>query len=432
MDSNLVIDFFKFPLKCYIGLLFFSSFLKKKDHWKEILFANFVITSGILFILNWYGQQRSDSATFLAYGVVYLIFLINANLAFENSVCTILFCGGVILATQQIAFIVWILGYAILIYPLVAPVTRVVEIAMYLPELVICVLAFGIIYHFFLKKLNFQDEVMRKNKTVIFIVGVLLMGIFVLFESMQYFVTGWNVYVYAYLYILVGCILAEGFLFAVFHENSMKNDVKIMQQMMAQREAQFRVSQSNIETINRKCHDMKYILKTVQYDRENAQIGQLMKDIEVYDSFQNTGNHCLDVVLTEYGLLCEQNNIQFTVMANGSLLKQMEDVDVYALFGNILENAAEECLSIEDVEQRCIILKVAKYQNFVAIHAENTCIHEVPVEDGLPVTHKDDKENHGFGTKSIRSIAQKYGGGVSIKFAHHTYQINIYIPLQEA
>ena len=41
--------------------------------------------------------------------------------------------------------------------------------------------------------------------------------------------------------------------------------------------------------------------------------------------------------------------------------------------------------------------------------------------DGLPVTSKPDKDFHGFGIKSIRFIAQKYGGHVAISAQQHHF-----------
>ena len=48
--------------------------------------------------------------------------------------------------------------------------------------------------------------------------------------------------------------------------------------------------------------------------------------------------------------------------------------------------------------------------------AENYTSEKISISDGLPVTNKEDKENHGFGAKSMRNIAQRYGG--KIKFLH--------------
>ena len=50
------------------------------------------------------------------------------------------------------------------------------------------------------------------------------------------------------------------------------------------------------------------------------------------------------------------------------------------------------------------------------------------MEDGLPVTDKDDGKYHGFGVKSIGLIAGKYGGNVSMKAEGDRFICTITLP----
>jgi sensor histidine kinase regulating citrate/malate metabolism len=47
-------------------------------------------------------------------------------------------------------------------------------------------------------------------------------------------------------------------------------------------------------------------------------------------------------------------------------------------------------------------------------HVFNTCAEKAVREDGLPRTTKPDRENHGFGTKSVRASVSRYGGELVI------------------
>lgn len=49
------------------------------------------------------------------------------------------------------------------------------------------------------------------------------------------------------------------------------------------------------------------------------------------------------------------------------------------------------------------------------IHLENQCSREILFEDGLPLTDKEDKVHHGFGVRSVRSIAREYQGEVLMR-----------------
>lgn len=50
-------------------------------------------------------------------------------------------------------------------------------------------------------------------------------------------------------------------------------------------------------------------------------------------------------------------------------------------------------------------------------------------EGGLPVTTKKDKAYHGFGIKSIRYTAAKYGGSVTVKAKDNWFEMKVLFPL---
>ena len=57
-----------------------------------------------------------------------------------------------------------------------------------------------------------------------------------------------------------------------------------------------------------------------------------------------TGNHALDVILTEKSLICKQKEIKLTCMADGKQLAFMQTTDLYSIFGNLLNNSIEAAL----------------------------------------------------------------------------------------
>ncbi|MCC8065334.1 MAG: ATP-binding protein, partial [Clostridiales bacterium] len=65
------------------------------------------------------------------------------------------------------------------------------------------------------------------------------------------------------------------------------------------------------------------------------------------------------------------------------------------------------------------------------IRVRNYCQGKVSLEDGLPATSKANKQDHGFGLKSIRSTAEKYGGDIAIQSTDHIFSLQILIPLPQ-
>lgn len=50
------------------------------------------------------------------------------------------------------------------------------------------------------------------------------------------------------------------------------------------------------------------------------------------------------------------------------------------------------------------------------------------IRDGHPVSIKRDRENHGFGLKSIRYVAEKYGGEVSCRVEGQEFVLTMLFP----
>ena len=157
-------------------------------------------------------------------------------------------------------------------------------------------------------------------------------------------------------------------------------------------------------------------------------VPDLERSVSIYNSAVRTGNETLDIVLTDKRLHCASHNIQFTCIADGSGVAFMETMDIFSLFGNILDNAIE-CESLQPPEMRFIHLSVRTVNRMLTIHAENHFEDSLQFKDGLPVTTKADKDSHGYGMMSVRHIVEKYNGSFSISTQDKLFQIDIIMPI---
>jgi len=180
----------------------------------------------------------------------------------------------------------------------------------------------------------------------------------------------------------------------------------------AQMEAQLK----NMELINIKCHDLKHQLRTMMDSKnmDTSFVEEVQKAVSIYDSHIFTGNETLDVLLSEKSLICEVKKIQLTAMVDGEALSFMPISDINAFFGNAVDNAIEYLLTVPE-ENRFIRISSKTLGSNLSIRIENYCDKEIVFnEKGLPATQKD-PSYHGYGTKSIKAVAEKYGG--TAKFA---------------
>lgn len=108
----------------------------------------------------------------------------------------------------------------------------------------------------------------------------------------------------------------------------------------------------------------------------------------------------------------------------------MAEQDIYSLFGNAIDNAVEALSQVEDEEKRVVGIIAKRKGMFVSLQFYNYCPQPPQFSGGLPVTTKADKQYHGFGTRSIRMIAQKYGGEMDISVENQVFNLRLLFPLE--
>lgn len=219
--------------------------------------------------------------------------------------------------------------------------------------------------------------------------------------------------------------------YSVLNVSVLEGENDKIQKLLRQSVEQYRVSKENIDLINVKCHDLRHQIRAFHRDGkiDGALLGEIERVVDNYDCSMRTGNAALDVILTEKSLLCRSKGIRFTCIADGAGLSYMNAYDVYALFGNALENAMEAAEQLEDPEKKFISLTLRPVERFYSVNLQNYVDRAVEIDDrGMPVTHKKDKQNHGFGVRSMCMLAEKYGGELSYKVEGNVFNLNMVLP----
>lgn len=216
----------------------------------------------------------------------------------------------------------------------------------------------------------------------------------------------------------------------------MSHELTLIQQLWQQRQAQYEQSRANIDLINHKCHDLKHqvaALRAVRSDEQRERyLNEVDRSIRIYDSDMETGNEVLDTLLTEKSLYCQKWKITIRCIADGAALSFLDAVDLYTIFGNALDNAFESVVQLDDPEKRLVGLSVIRENGFCVVTVDNYVETPPAFQDGLPVTTKEQNGYHGFGLKSIRYTAEKYGGAMTVGAEKHLFTLRVLLPEPEA
>ena len=217
--------------------------------------------------------------------------------------------------------------------------------------------------------------------------------------------------------------------YTIYQTLGLERENETVRLLLTQSSKQYQIAKQNMEQVNIKCHDLRHQIRLFRGAGriDESVLKEMEQAVDAYDTTVKTGNPALDVLLTEKNQICRSKQIGFTCMADGKGLAYREPADLYALFGNALENAIEATEQLTDPAQKQIVLTVRPVEGFCSVHLQNYTKEPLRLENGLPVTSKQDRLNHGFGTRSMQLLVEKYGG--ELTFQQEADVVNIYMLL---
>jgi len=212
-------------------------------------------------------------------------------------------------------------------------------------------------------------------------------------------------------------------------------ELSAIDQVLRSQHEQYLQSKRSIDAVNRTYHDLKHQIAVIRAEgdplRKRAYLDELETSIRDHESHYHTGNGVLDVILTSKDSLCAERGIELTAVADGAALGFMSVMDITALFGNALDNAIEATDAVEDPDKRLIRLALFVQSDLVMIVVENYFPGTLHVEHGELTTTKPDRQRHGYGLKSIRHTAEKYGGSMTFGVEDGWFRLRILVPMPD-
>lgn len=190
------------------------------------------------------------------------------------------------------------------------------------------------------------------------------------------------------------------------------------------------MEEQNFE-VRRLKHDLINHLHTISSldpKEKDGYIEELLNNSVLHTTMQFCGDHTVNAVLCAKKMIMEQKQIRFEIKADLPEPLKLEKPDICAILGNSLDNAIE-AVSVFDEKKRHIQLELCSAKGLFVMKLVNPCFPQSPRPSGLIRTTKQDQENHGYGLKSIRKSAEKYGGTLELQQKEGNFTLFLYIPL---
>lgn len=230
-------------------------------------------------------------------------------------------------------------------------------------------------------------------------------------------------------------------IFSIYNYSQQKNYEFMQMQLQLQKEASsieyYKMLSEQTENQNILVHDLKNHLQSIAILNENkesekiaAYIDRIINSSDMKESVQVCDNELLNTILSRYIKNCQKQKISLRADIRAGILDSLNYNDLTSLFCNLMDNAVEAASKIPD---SYIELSVTKNDDIscIIIAMINSCrINPFSKKTGKLISAKKDSLQHGFGMKSIKKIAKKYGGDVKVYYDEEYMEFHTIITLK--
>lgn len=179
-------------------------------------------------------------------------------------------------------------------------------------------------------------------------------------------------------------------------------------------------------------HDAKKHLAAIQALNDDPQISSYVKKLseQLADYTRNchSGNKLLDVMLHKYTIDCEMRGIQFEYDVKVCNLSQLDDIDLVAILGNLLDNAVT---AAEKSAEKTVSLNTVHRNSYSIIILGNSCDTPPKQSGSRLISTKSDTSLHGFGLKSVEKTIRKYQGDYEWEYDAERRSFNVTVMIAD-
>lgn len=201
-------------------------------------------------------------------------------------------------------------------------------------------------------------------------------------------------------------------------------------------EKQAEVIQKNSDEVKQLRHDIKnHIIVIEELSRANDlqgvldYISNISKKLTASNEFCCTGIIAVDSIVNYKLSLAQEQGVRVTSQITIPNSLNVEPNDFVSIFGNLLDNALEAVLKVDD--NKFIDLYCEYDKGFIFIVIKNSYDGNLFVSDNKYLTTKNDKKvMHGVGLQSIKATVEKHNGEIKIEHNENEFKVKIFLPIK--
>ena len=219
----------------------------------------------------------------------------------------------------------------------------------------------------------------------------------------------------AVLLLFVNLISIWGYELAVSSFNEHLEKEKLIEQTKSY-EKELSLMDEAVKTARKYKHDEKNhilalqgLIKEKAYEKATKYLEDMLYIHIAEDNVIRSRSEIINSILNYKIKKMTDNKVQVKTYINVADNIPMSDYDMSLVLGNIMDNSIEALMKIPE-EKRFIDIEIIDEKNKFTIKVKNTYDGNIENQNGILMTTKNDRENHGIGIRNIEKAVEKYGG----------------------
>lgn len=224
-----------------------------------------------------------------------------------------------------------------------------------------------------------------------------------------------------------------------YHVQSTRRAETEMQNSML--EAGLKQSQTEMDALRRSevqtavyQHDMRHHLNMIdgllaagRTQQAEEYIKKVQADIETVTPRRFCENELVNLLCSSFAGKAEHMGVRLTVEAALPQVLSIPDTELCSVLSNGLENALRAVTPLPE-GKRWVSLYCGVRLGKLLLEIRNPCAERVVMRGGLPVSQR---EGHGYGCRSIQTIAQRRGGLCAFRMEEGAFLLQFMLPVRE-
>ena len=182
-------------------------------------------------------------------------------------------------------------------------------------------------------------------------------------------------------------------------------------------------------------HDYHNHIQTMKAYRKLGEDGKLDEyltaldaDLTSVDTLIKSGNVKVDAILNSKLSLAKERQVNVSAKAIVPSELSMSEIDLCVILGNLLDNAIEAALRLEDEAARQIRVYIDIKRDQLYISITNTCGGSVRKQNGHYLSAKEGG-SHGFGLMRVDRLIDKYAGYIKSRDEDGAFTTEVMLPI---